>query len=235
MNPPLSAGPTSELHIGRLVFDVHPGSSWGPGRPWWRIDWPEAEFHFTNGVKRYTTVEVESDSVHLTLHDDAIFDYPFVFAQQVGRWQISDAEAAKLGEYLRRGGFLIADDFHGPYQWEVFNDVIARALPGYAIENIDFVDASLAIQYSMDQQTQIPGRRHIMGFKNDGEAIVRMPHSPPKWRGIRDDKGRLMVVINFNMDMGDAWEHADDPNYPNNMTSFSYRLGINYLIHAMTH
>ena len=235
VNPPTSTGPASELHIGRLVFDVHPGSSWGPGRPWWRIDWPEAEFHFTNGVKRYTSVDVESDSVHLSLTDDAIFDYPFVFAQQVGRWQMSDAEAATLGEYLLRGGFLIVDDFHGPYQWDVFNHVVARALPGHTVESIDFEDAALAIQYSMDQQTQIPGHRHIMGFKNNGDAVVRMPHSPPQWRGIHDDKGRLMVVINFNMDMGDAWEHADDPSYPNNMTSFSYRLGINYLIHAMTH
>ena len=57
----------------------------------------------------------------------------------------------------------------------------------------------------------------------------------PHWRGIYDDEGRLMVVINFNMDIGDAWEHADWPDYPENMTALAYRFGINYVIYAMTH
>jgi len=235
VNAPLSTGPTAELHLGRLVFQHSASSSWGPGRPWWRIDWPEAEFHFTNGIRRYTAVNVEADSVHLSLNDTALFDYPFIFAQQVGRWQLSDYEAATLGEYLQRGGFLIVDDFHGPQQWDVFHNAISRALPSHTIVDIEFNESSLAIQFDLDQQTQIPGRRHVFGMSSDGEAIVRMPHAPHKWKGIYDKNNRLMVAINFNMDMGDAWEHADDPHYPNNMTSFAYRLGINYVIHAMTH
>jgi len=235
VNPPLSTGPTAELHIGRLVFQHSTSASWGPGRPWWRIDWPEAEYHFTNGIRRFTAVDVEDDSVHLSLTDSALFDYPFLFAQQVGRWQITDNEAANLGEYLLRGGFLIADDFHGPQQWEIFHHAISRALPNHEIVDIEFDDSSLAIQFDIDQQTQIPGRRHVMGISSDGEAIIQMPHAPHRWKGIYDDNNQLMVAINFNMDMGDAWEHADDPSYPNNMTSFAYRLGINYVIHAMTH
>ena len=58
---------------------------------------------------------------------------------------------------------------------------------------------------------------------------------PPHWRGIYDDAGRLMVAISFNIDMGDAWEHADDPYYPAEMTGLAYRLGVNYVIYAMTH
>jgi len=209
VNPPLSTGPTAELHIARLVFQHSVSSSWGPGRPWWRIDWPEAEYHFTNGIRRYTAVDVEEDSVHLTLNDTALFDYPLLFAQQVGRWQINDDEAATLGEYLKRGGFLIVDDFHGPHQWQIFHNVISRALPGYEIVDIEFDESSLAIQFDVDQQTQIPGRRHVMGLSSEGEAIVNMPYSPQQWKGIYDEDDRLMVAINFNMDMGDAWEHAD--------------------------
>jgi len=235
VNPPSSSGPEAEFHLGRLVFQVSNAYTWGPGRPWWRIDWPDAEFHFGNGLKRYTAVDVAADSAHLSLHDDSVFDYPFLFAQQVGRWRLNDLEVSTLGKYLKRGGFLIVDDFHGPQQWRNFHHAITRALPGYDVVDIPLDDSLLQIHYAMDQKTQIPGRRHVNGFDREGNAIVRMPHAPPQWKGIYDDNDRLMVAINFNMDMGDAWEHADDPNYPNNMTSFAYRLGINYVIYAMTH
>lgn len=235
VNPPASSGPSNELHIGRLVFDHHRMSNWGPGRPWWRIDWPEAEHHLIGGLTRYTVIDVAEDSAHLSLLDDAIFDYPWLFAQQVGRWQLNDNEISTLAEYLKRGGFLVVDDFHGPTQWEIFQNVMDRALPGYLIYDLPENAALLQIHYELDQLTQIPGRRHIVGRTQNDEAVVRMPHSPPRWKGIQDSSGRLMVAINFNMDMGDAWEHADDPGYPVNMTSLAYRFGINYIVYAMTH
>jgi hypothetical protein len=57
----------------------------------------------------------------------------------------------------------------------------------------------------------------------------------PHWRGIYDDDERLMVAINFNMDLGDAWEHADDPRYPEPMTGLAIRFAVNYVIYSMTH
>ena len=33
---------------------------------------------------------------------------------------------------------------------------------------------------------------------------------------VYDDENRLVVAITFNMDLGDAWEHADWPEYPEN-------------------
>ena len=235
INPPQPDGPQNELHIGRLVHLPGPHSGWGPGRPWWRIDWPEAEQHFIGGLKRYTVIDVAADSAHLTLLDEELFDYPWIFAQQVGRWQISDREARRLGEYLSRGGFMVADDLHGPAQWKIFQDVMRRALPGMVVNDISPDDELMHVLYDLKQDTQIPGRRHLVGRRSDGSVVVRMPHSPARWRGIQDDKGRLMVAINYNMDMGDAWEHADDPVYPVPMTTLAYQFGINYLVYAMTH
>lgn len=235
VNLPSTDGPMSELHLGRLVFQNSANSSWGPGRPWWRIDWPEAEFHFINGVRRYTVIDVADDSVHLSLLDDAIFDYPWLFVQQVGRWRFSDDELLRLREYLLRGGFMVVDDFHGPQQWQVFASVMDRVLPGHVVSPIDPSDELMHSHYDLKPDTQIPGRRHISGIRSDGTAIVNMPHSPATWRGIYDETGRLRVAINFNMDMGDAWEHANDPMYPLPMTSLSYQFGINYLVYAMTH
>lgn len=226
--------PVSELEIARLIFDNNLMSSWGPGRPWWAIDWPDAEEHFTDGVMRYTNIDIASDSRHIRLTDDAIFDYPWLFVQQVGRWELGRDEIRQLREYLLRGGFMVVDDFHGPAQWDVFRTVIRRALPEYEIVDIPTGDELLHVLYELEQRTQIPGRRHLYG-STAGRTIVEMPHTPPRWRGIYDDRQRLMVAINFNMDMGDSWEHADDPVYPVSMTSLGYRFGINYLIYAMTH
>lgn len=234
-NPPDARGPTNELHVARLAFVHRAAESWGPGRPWWRIDWPEAEEHFGAGVARYTSIDIAPDSAHVTLLDDALFDYPWLFAQQVGRWSLSDAEARRLGEYLARGGFLVVDDFHGAGHWRVFADAMARVLPGATITDIPADDPLLNVLYELDRSTQIPGRRHLVGSGADGQVRARMPGGPPRWRALRDAEGRLAVAINFNMDMGDAWEHADDPVYPVPMTSLAYRFGINYLLYAMTH
>ena len=224
--------PTHELHPARLVYAHGPHTSWGPGRAWWRIDWPEAERHFLAGVARYTAIDVAADSAHVTLLDEALFDHPWLLAQQPGRWALGDEETARLGEYLGRGGFLVVDDFHGPGDWAVFAEAMARALPGRPIVELESEEL-LDVLYELDTRVQIPGRRHLVAGVAGVEA--RMPHGPPRWRGIRDAAGRLVVAVNFNMDMGDAWEHADDPVYPVPMTTFAYRVGINYVVYAMTH
>jgi hypothetical protein len=106
-------------------------------------------------------------------------------------------------------------------------------LPERPIVDIPDDDALLHIFYDLDKRTQIPGRRHLrMG--RGGQVVAQM-QGEPRWCGIYDDHHRLMVAINFNMDMGDAWEHADDPVYPAEMTGLAYRFGVNYVIYAMSH
>ena len=227
-------GPEAEFHMARLIHGAGGGYRGGYGRPWWAIDYPAAEYHFTRGLRRLTRLDVADDSIFLQTIDDRIFDYPWLFAQQVGRWQLSVAETDRLREYLLRGGFLIVDDFHGAYEWTVFTDVIRRVFPDKPIVDIPDTDALLHVLYDLDQRTQIPGRRHLYRGPG-GQVLAQLPGGPPQWRGIYDDEERLLVAINYNMDMGDAWEHADDPVYPEPMTALAYRFGINYVIYAMTH
>lgn len=230
------AGPEAEFHMARLIYLSEGYSAGGRGgfwRPWWAIDYPDAEYHFTRGIRRLTRINVANDSIHLQLTDDRIFDYPWLFVQQVGTWSLNAEEISRLREYLLRGGFLLVDDFHGYYEWGVFTNVMHRVFPDRPIIDMPEGNEVLHVFYDLDQRTQIPGRRHL--YRTAGGQISAQLEGRATWRGIYDDEGRLMVAINFNMDMGDAWEHADDPVYPESMTALAYRFGVNYVIYAMTH
>jgi hypothetical protein len=227
------SGSGAEFNFIRLEYVNLSWSRRGWGRPWWMQDWPAAEAHFAQGVRRLTLIDV-GEGRHVPLTDDRIFDYPWAYATQVGYWDLSDAETGRLREYLLRGGFLMVDDFYGPQEWEVFSESMRRVFPERLIVEIEEDDAVLHVLYNVDQRTQIPGLRHLWRGPG-GTTVVQPNNTPPRWRGIYDDEGRLLVAVNFNMDIGDAWEHADMPEYPEPMTALAYRFGINYIIYAMTH
>ncbi|MDX1404831.1 MAG: DUF4159 domain-containing protein [Woeseiaceae bacterium] len=227
----LAATPDAEFHMARMMYSSGNGDRmW---RPWWAIDYPDAEYHFTRALRRLTALDVADDSQHLRLTDDELFDYPWLFAQQVGHWQLDDREIAALREYVLRGGFVVVDDFHGEFEWFVFTDAMRRAFPEWPITPLPGTHPLMTVMYSLDQGTQIPGRRHL--YRSASGEVEALLHGPAQWHGIYDDNQRLVVAINFNMDMGDAWEHADDPVYPLPMTALAYRFAVNYVIYAMTH
>jgi hypothetical protein len=225
---PLPDFPEAEFHMARLAY-YSPGCAGSRGRcnSYWAIDYPDAEAHFIPTLERFTRIDSSDDSAHIRLTDEELYAYPFLFLQQPGinPWSPTDEEAANLREYLMRGGFLVADDFHGEAEWANFAYAMQRVLPGYAIVDIPEDNLLLSIVFDLDERTQIPGHRHLYSGME----------GPPHWRGIYDEDGRLMVAINHNIDMGDAWEHADDPSYPLEMTGLAYRFGVNYVIYSMTH
>jgi hypothetical protein len=226
----LTAPPEAEFHFARLVYRDSPYSRRGRwrGRGAWATDYADAEFHVMQGIARFTGIDVAEVDIDgnggrlIELVDERVFDYPWLYAVEVGQWVLDESEAKILSEYLDRGGFLMVDDFWGEYEWEVFVDSMQRVFPDKPIRELGEDHELLHVLYDLDQRTQIPGR---------GGPRPETPH----WRGIFDDDGRLMVAINFNMDMGDAWEHADDPFYPEAMTGLAYRFAVNYVIYAMTH
>ncbi len=220
--------PEAEFHMARLAYNTQGcAGSRGYCNSWWAIDYPHAELHFLPAVARMTRIETSEDSAHVQALNEELYDYPWLFVQQVGQgqWDPSTEEAERLREYLLRGGFMVIDDFHNEYEWRYFTGVMQRILPGASIVDIPDDDMLMHILFDLDNRTQIPGERHLW----------RGMEGPPHWRGIYDDHGRLMVAINHNIDMGDAWEHADDAHYPAPMTATAYRFGVNYVIYAMTH
>jgi hypothetical protein len=230
------AAPGGEFHFLRLEYTDSPRFrrpfGMGRGRGWWMQDWPEAEMHFNQGIRRLTRIEA-GETRHAGLKSDGIYNYPWIYATQVGWWDLSDEETRRLGDYLLRGGFLMVDDFFGG-DWIGFQEAMARALPGIPIEDLPDGDPVLSIVFSIRERVFIPGLRHLRNRGPDG-IVIEPTGQPPAWRGMRDAKGNLIVAIHFNQDVGDAWEHADMPEYPENMTSLAYRFGINHIVYAMTH
>jgi hypothetical protein len=234
----------ADFHFIRLEYtdlpQYHRGfgfaSRSGTGDGWWLVDWPEADDHFTTGIQRLTRIDT-GEPLHMRLTDDRLFDNPWVYATQTGWWGLSDAETARLREYLLRGGFLVVDDMWGEEQWEIFRETMNRVLPKHPITDISQADTVMHVLYDIQDKdrTFIPGSRHLrMGA--GGTTVVQQPvGTAPAWRAMYDDRNRMVVAINYDTDVGDAWEFADVPEYPEAMTTLAYRYGINYIIYSMTH
>ncbi len=216
-----------EFAFARLIYNGIDSNGWGPR---WRVDWPEAELHLLAGLERLTRIGVNQEGALVQLGDDTIFDYPWLYAVEVGSLSLNNYEAGRLREYLLRGGFLMVDDFHGPFQWDNFAYAMRQVFPQRIIEELAISDEIFHVLYDMEERTQIPGIRPLQEGRT-WERGGNIPH----WRGIRDDDGRVMVAINFNMDLGDAWEHADWPSYPEPYSAMAYRFAINYIVYSMTH
>ena len=231
-----STPPTAEFHFAWLIYQASPYAR-GWGGPRWTTDAPDAEHFFMQGISILSRIDgapVNRDDGDggrtINLHDDTVFDYPWLYAVEVGGWTLDDIETAKLREYLLRGGILIVDDFHGTVEWARFEATLKQVFPDRPVLEIPDQDVVMHVLYDLNQKIQIPGIYALMqGQTWEQDGFV------PHWRGIYDDEGRLMVVINFNMDMGDAWEHADTPGYPEPMTALAYRFAVNYVVYAMTH
>ncbi len=236
----------AEFHFIRVEYTDLPqfhrrfgySSRDGMGAGWWLVDWPNADNHFTTGIQRLTRIDT-GDPRHVKLTDPRLFDYPWIYATQAGWWDLSDAEVKCLREYLLRGGYLVVDDFWGPdpTQWEVFRRTMERVLPGKPITDIALGDAVMHTLYSIEQKdlTFIPGSRHLRRGYDGSVQVVQPEGTQPAWRAITDDHDHMVVAVNYNTDIGDAWEFADVPYYPERMTALAYRYGINYIVYSMTH
>ncbi len=226
---PADAGEKTEYAFARLRYPSGGRRSyWGGGS--WAIDYPKADRQFVQGVRRLTRLHTRSVEQVVDIDGDEIYNWPWLYAVEVGNWSLNDAQAKKLRDYFLRGGFMMTDDFHGTYEWDSFMASMSRVFPDRQVVEIDSKDPIFHVLYDLDNRVQVPGIVTFgSGVTYERDGIV------PHWRGIYDDKGRVMVAICFNQDNGDAWEWADHPRYPENMASQAYRVGINYIVYSMTH
>ncbi len=224
-----------EFAWSRLQYTPIGGAFGGFGRGGggnWARDYPKADITFLAALRRLTRVDARSYQQVVNLDSDDIFNYPFVYAVQVASWTFTEPQAKRLREYLLKGGFLMVDDFHGTADWESFLRGMRMVLPadGYPISDLADGDEIFHVLYDIGQRFQVPGEQFVSTgrtYEKDGYV--------PKWRTIRDEKGRIMVAICHNMHLGDAWEWSDSAEYPEPFASMAFRIGIDYVMYSMTH
>jgi hypothetical protein len=235
---PPDAWVEAEFEEGRLRFrsplDGYRGfSGFGGfrrgGRRRWGIDANKGDRVFAQILRRLTRVDVRSVEQIVDIDSDDMYDYPWMLAISIGDWELNDSEVRHMRDYLDRGGFLMVDDFHGEREWDNFSQGIARIVPDSKIVELTSDDPIFHTVYELNQLYQVSGRQIEWGMPYERGGIV------PHWRGVVDAKGRIQVAICFNMDVGDSWEWADDPLYPEKLSSLGLRMGVNYAMYAMTH
>jgi len=206
----------------------------------WTMDYPRSDRHLLQGVRRLTRINTRSVEQPVDLDGtDDVYNWPMMYAVEVGHWVLPDKQAAQLREFLLRGGFLMVDDFHGdePYhnvrsEWKVFVASMSKVFPDRPIVDLENSNEIFHTIYDLDNRFQVPGWQWYYTHRtNEAGETGKTPH----WRAIFDDKGRVMVAICHNMDLGDAWEWSDDARYPEKWASLAYRIAMNYFVYDLTH
>ncbi len=224
----------SEFVFARLIYNSglqNFGRSRRGGS--WRTDWPAADKHLIFAIDRMSNIRVVMDQdVAVEIMDPALFSYPFVYALEVGRgMDLSTEEAERLREYMDRGGFLVIDDFWGTREWSNFAYQLNKIFPDQEPEQIPISHPLFHTFFDIDEILQVPNVSNGCWGGPTYEQDGYVPYA----LGIFDDDRRLKMLINYNTDIGDAWEHADQPCYPNEFANYAFRIAINYVIYSMTH
>jgi hypothetical protein len=240
---PADAHTTTEWAFARLMFPPGPLNGyrnrdldWHTGVSLWSQDFPRADRHFALAVQRLTRLHVREAEQLVNLDDGDQYDWPWLYAVQVGEWGLTDKQGQALREYLLRGGFFMADDFHGRGEWREFESRIKKAFPDKEIREIPDEDAIFHVVYDLKDRIQVPGQAHLgLGYKRGIGSEGGEDGKGAHWMGIYDEKGRILIAISYNSDIGDAWEYADDAFYPTKFSDLAIRLGVNYVVYSMTH
>lgn len=190
----------------------------------WSYDYPAMERNFMKVVNEITTIGpwVKGSNIH-NMDDPDLFRFPIAYLSEPGYWEINDDEAKSLREYLLKGGFLIVDDFMGPREWDNFEEQMLQVLPGAQIVPMDISH---------------PIFDSFFHLKTLEMTYPNRPWINAEFKGIYEDNDpnkRLMVIINFNNDIGDYMEWSGQGVYAINFSNDAYKLATNYIVYGLTH
>ena len=211
------------------------------GAGYWGIDHPDAELNLSFRLQQLTAIKVNPlhplrDYV-IELTDPRLSNYPFIYIVEPGDLLFSEEEIIALRRYLLGGGFLMVDDFWGEDEWDIFYHEIKRVFPDREPIELSGDHPIFHCVFNVKEKPQIPNIALGTMSQYHGQTWERPDAQEPHYRAIFDDKGRIMVMICHNTDLGDGWEREGENEYY--FREFSekkaYPLGINIIFYAMTH
>ncbi len=208
------------------------GGGWyGRGRRAWATDYPKGDRQFLVVLKRLVRLNAYDWENAVPLSSPDLRRFPVIYAVEVGNMNLTEPEVEGLRSYLDAGGFLIVDDFWGSREWAAFEFNMRRVFPERSMIDLTLDHPLFSAYYDIEEVLQVPNIRNGASGRRTHERDGYVPYV----KGIQDDKGRLMVVINHNTDLGDAWEWAENPAYPLEFSTFAYEMGANMIVYGMSH
>jgi len=233
--------PDRNFAVCRLMYTQVRREPSGGG---WRTDYPYGEINFTIRFAELTRTRVSWNGARQPNHyvvrplDDALFQCPFVIASDVGTIGLRQGEADRLRLYLLKGGFLWVDDFWGTEAWEHWTREFAKVLPplDFPIEDVSLDDPIFQAQFIVTKVPQITNIGFWRSTRGRETSERGSDSEVPHFRAVRDSHGRIMVVMTHNTDVADSWEReGEDPAFFYQFSPDGYALGVNVLLHALTH
>lgn len=212
---------------------------YGSYRGWsrWATDYPDADLNFSYRLQQLTALKVDPNGKILELTDPEIFRHPFLYLIEPGDLSFTDEEVRALRRYLLNGGFLMVDDFWGEDEWFNFYSEIKRVFPDREPQELPLEHPVFHGVYDLTERPQIPSIGAAQAGRGQGITWERPDAAEVHYKGLFDDRGRMMAIICHNTDLGDGWEReGEDPWYFKEFSEKrAYPLGINILFYAMTH
>jgi len=209
----------------RIRYEEGFSGRFGRGNPGWAHDYPRAERNFSRIVNELTNVEMRPDASNILMFNDPeLFKYPIAYLSEPGFWTMSSEEESGLRNYLLKGGFLIVDDFAGGGQWANFASQVAQVFPELHLMRLDASHSIFNSFFAIEQ-------------KDLNEFVHPYGRGRPEFWGLfeeNDPENRLLMIVNYNNDIGDYWEFSDTGWVPIDLSNEAYKLGVNYVMYAMT-
>jgi hypothetical protein len=223
--------PAGEFTFTRMIYH----SPYSYGRRWggaWATDFPEADDHFSVGIREWagTNLNISGQPRQFEIMDEGLFDFPLVYIVEPGYMELSDEEAARLREYVARGGFMFFDDFWGEPEMENVREQMKKVFPDYEIKELPLTHPIFHAYLDIEEVVQVPNI-----YNAQRGVTAEKGGTTPYYMGIEDKQGRLVAFFARNSDLGDAWEWINDGRYPVKYGLAAYKVGINVVIYAMSH
>jgi hypothetical protein len=189
----------------------------------WDHDYPRSDHHIMVIMRELTATSVRDDSSNiLSVNDAELFKYPVVYLCEPGFWTVTEREAELVRSYLLKGGFMIIDDFAGPWALENLQSVLSRVLPGSQLQPLDASDPIFHTFFDIDslnfQHPYYDVQAEFLGLFEDN-----------------DPKKRLLAIVNYDYDVSESWEWSGTGFIPIDLSNTAFKLGVNYFMYAMTH
>jgi hypothetical protein len=201
----------------------------------WLTDYPDSDLNFSYRLQQVTSLQVNPKGAIVDIKADQLRHYPFVYMLEIGEIDLSDDEARILRDYMLNGGFIMVDDNWGGYEWTSWLRAIKQMFPDRDMKELALEHEIFNIVFKLDKIPQIPG---VHAFMRGYDYEDHGPESKgAHYYGVYDDKGRMVMCVCHNTDLGDGWEEeGTDPRYFQAYSEkYAYPLGINIIFYAMTH